>query len=558
MAVATTAGRSHHRTKMSPVSELFHGRLRTDLVQPFPERPAGERARVSALVERFRDFARDGYDPLEVERRRGLGDQVLADLGARGLTGLHLDERYGGQGLSQTGYFRVFEAMAEVDPGLAIVLGIHQSIGMRGIVLYGTDEQKQRLLPDLAAGRKLAGFALTEDEAGSDAYQVRSRAVREADGAWRLNGEKRFVGNGSTGSVFVVIARAQVDGRDRHVALIVERGMPGFEVGERYDMLGVHANDVRRLRFNEVRVPPENLLGEPGQGFKIAMQSLNNGRLGLAAVSVGAAKALLDRVVAHLQTRRQFGVPLAELEMVREKVAWATATLFARDATCYLTSGLLDQGFDVASETAACKVACSEFVNEVATTTLQLRGGEGYMQPEPYEKFFRDVRVFPVFEGANDVLRAFVAMSALRRLPDGTESANARPAASVAPVPELASRAEALRGQAERFGAAVHALLERHGPAVIARQFQQRRVADALIELYAQMAVLSVAGSPPPGRPADALQGRMTVARAAFDLSHARAERALHEMDDNEDERTIAVADLAYRFGPADFALARG
>ena len=553
--MATTAEQARERTATSPVMELFHGRVRSDLVQPFPARPPAERARVSALVEGFRTMVRDGYDPLAVERRRGLGEDLLAELGERGLTGLHVEERFGGQGLSQSAYFRVFEAMAEVDPGLAIVLGIHQSIGMRGIVLYGTEEQKERFLPDLAAGRRLAGFALTEDDAGSDSYQVQSRAVREADGAWRLNGDKRFVGNGSTGSVFVVIARAEVGGRDRHIALLVERGMPGFEVGERYDMLGVHANDVRRMRFNDVRVPAENVLGEPGQGFKVAMHSLNNGRLGLAAVSVGAAKGLLDRTVAHLRSRTQFGVSLSELEMVREKVSRMTATLFARDATCYLTSGLLDQGFDVVSETAACKVACSEFVNDVATTTLQLRGGEGYMQPEPYEKFFRDVRVFPVFEGANDVLRAFVALTAFKRLDDDQPGP---PPPVAEPVPELASRAAALGEQAERFSAAVHALCEEHGEMVIAKQFQQKRVSDTLIELYAQMAVLSVAGAPPDGREAEALEARLAVAQAAFDLSHARAERSLREMRDNDDDRTTAIADLAYRFGPSDFALARG
>ena len=520
---------------------------------------ADEQQRVSQLIEGFRELARDGYDPLEVERRRGLGDDLLGELGARGLTGLHVPEHLGGQGLSQTGYFRVFEAMAEVDAGLAIVLGIHQSIGMRGIVMYGTDEQRERFLPDLASGRKLAGFALTEDEAGSDAYNICSRAVREADGAWRLNGEKRYVGNGSTGSVFLVIARAEVDGRDRHIALIVERGMPGFEVGERYDMLGVQANDVRRLRFNDVRVPAENVIGEPGEGFKVAMQSLNNGRLGLAAVSVGAAKGLLDRAVDHVKGRRQFGVALADLEMLQDKVAWGTATLFARNATCYLTTGLLDQGFDVVSETAACKVACSEFVNEVASTTLQMRGGEGYMRPEPYEKFFRDVRVFPVFEGANDVLRAFVAMTAMRKIAGGAQPAPGDvPAPAVEPVPELACRAAALDRQAERFSEAVAGLIEEHGDMLVARQLQHKRVSDTLIELYAQMAVLSVAGAPPAGRDADALEARTEVAKAAFDLSHARAERTLAQIEHNDDERTTAIAGLAYRFGPADFALARG
>ena len=192
-----------------------------------------------------------------------------------------MDEHYGGQGLSQTGYARVFETIGQIDATLAIVLGVHQSIGFKGISLFGTDEQKERWLPDLAAGRKLAAFALTEPEAGSDAYNVHSRAVEQPDGSWVLNGEKRYIGNGSRADVITTFARAEVDGKDRHIALILEKGMDGLEVGERYDTMGLRGNDLRRLYFKDVRVPPENVLGEPGEGFRVAMQILNNGRIGL-------------------------------------------------------------------------------------------------------------------------------------------------------------------------------------------------------------------------------------------------------------------------------------
>src|SRR5204862_8033589 len=199
------------------------------------------------------------------------------------------------------------EAIGQVDGSLTIGMGVHQSIGLKGIHLYGTDEQKERFLPDLASGRKLAGFALTEPNAGSDAYNIESRAVQQPDGYWVLNGEKRYIGNGGTGSVFTTFARCEIDGKDRHIALIVENGMKGFEVGERFDTMGLRANDLRRLYFHDVRVPPENVLGEPGEGFRIAMQILNNGRLSLGTGSVGAAKWLLDHVIPHVRERRQFG-----------------------------------------------------------------------------------------------------------------------------------------------------------------------------------------------------------------------------------------------------------
>ncbi len=269
---------------------------------------------------------------------------MIRELGDAGLCGLYVDEKYGGQGLSQTGYARVFETFAQIDATLSIILGVHQSIGYKGIALFGTDEQKERFLPDLASGRKLAGFALTEPQAGSDAYQLRSRAVQQADGSWVLNGEKRYIGNGGKGDVFTAFARAEVDGKDRHIALILEKGMKGFEVGERYDTMGLRGNDLRRLYFNDVRVPAENVLGEPGEGFRIAMSILNNGRIGLGTGSVGAAKKLLDLSIDHVKERYQFDQPIADFELVQEKIGWMVSYLFGLESMAYLTCGLVDQG----------------------------------------------------------------------------------------------------------------------------------------------------------------------------------------------------------------------
>src|ERR671925_2428590 len=196
---------------------LFLGEIHEELVFPWPEPDPDEQDRIRDLNARIRDYCAENYDPRKVEEERWIPDQVLADLGEIGALGLYVEPEYGGQGLSQTGYARVFETVGQIDATLAIVLGVHQSIGFKGISLYGTDEQKQRWLPDLATGRKLAAFALTEPDAGSDAYNLESRAVREADGSWRLNGEKRYIGNGDKASVIVTFARAEVDGKDRHI-----------------------------------------------------------------------------------------------------------------------------------------------------------------------------------------------------------------------------------------------------------------------------------------------------------------------------------------------------
>src|SRR5438552_3437604 len=297
---------------------LFLGEIHEDLVFPYPEPDDEERRKIHALVRSCREFA-EHYDQRAVEERGWIGDDEIRELGERGLLGLYVPEEYGGAGLSQTGYCRVSEEFAQIDATLSVIMGVHQSIGMKGIVLFGTDEQKERFLPDLASGRKLAAFALTEPEAGSDAYHLRSRAARQADGSWLLNGEKRYIGNGSKAGVLVTFARTDDDG---HIALILEPDMKGFEVGERFDTMGLRANDLRRLYFHDVRVPPENVLGEPGEGFRIAMQILNNGRLSLGTGSVGLAKRLIDLSIDHVSERTQFGQPLADFDMVEDKLGW--------------------------------------------------------------------------------------------------------------------------------------------------------------------------------------------------------------------------------------------
>ena len=183
---------------------------------PYPLSDDAEQDKVRSLIASAREFAAESIDVAKIEEQGWIGDDVVRGLGERGLCGLYVPEQYGGQGLSQTGYCRVFEAFSQVDASLSVVMGVHQSIGMKGIVMFGSDEQKQRLLPDLASGRKLAAFALTEPEAGSDAYHLQSRAVLQSDGSWLLNGEKRYIGNGSKAGVIVTFARAEVDGKDRH------------------------------------------------------------------------------------------------------------------------------------------------------------------------------------------------------------------------------------------------------------------------------------------------------------------------------------------------------
>jgi acyl-CoA dehydrogenase family protein 9 len=559
---------------------LFLGEIHEDLVFPWPSPEPSEQDRVRALIASASELG-SRLDPRKLEADGWIGDDVVRELGERGLCGLYVPERYGGQGLSQTGYARVFETFAQIDAALSIVLGVHQSIGFKGIHMFGTDEQKERFLPDLAAGRKLAGFALTEPNAGSDAYQIESRAVKQGDGSWVLNGEKRFIGNGGKGSVFTTFARCEVDGKDRHIALIVERGMKGFEVGERFDTMGLRANDLRRLRFNDVRVPPENVLGQPGEGFHIAMEVLNNGRIGLGTGSVGAAKWLLDRAIDHVKDRHQFGRPLADFELVQDKIGWMVTYLFGLESMCYLTCGLVDAGVpDYSLESAVCKVAGTEFLWYAANRALQLKGGEGYLRTEPYEKVLRDIRIFPIFEGANDVLRAFVALSGLKPLGErlsglgeigladpigslgvlidyvgGRIQREVRPARITAAHPELSAHADAVSDQVSRLRDTSEALLRRNKRGVVERQFEQKRLADSVADIYAQIAVLSRVTSIFSEHGVEPSGQERYIAETFCPRAADRVRSRFDQMERNDDERMSAIAKLAYRRGEYGYAL---
>lgn len=582
MEAATTPEVSEQpeREVSSFAKSLFLGEICEQLVFPWPEPEAGEQQRIRQLNAAAREIG-SRMDHREIERKRWIGDRTIRELGEAGLCGLYVDERYGGQGLSQTGYARVFETFAQIDATLSIVLGVHQSIGFKGIAMFGTDEQKERFLPDLASGRKLAGFALTEPEAGSDAYEIKSRAVQQPDGSWVLNGEKRYIGNGSKGDVFTAFARCEVDGKDRHIALVLERGMKGFEVGERYDTMGLRGNDLRRLYFNDVKVPAENVIGEPGEGFRIAMQVLNNGRIGLGTGAVGATKKLLDLAIDHVKERRQFDRPLAEFELVEEKIAWMVSYLFGLESMCYLTCGLVDGGVeDYSLESAICKVSGTEFLWYAANRAMQLKGGAGYMRDEPYEKILRDIRIFPIFEGANDVMRAFIALSGMKPLgeklsevgdlrlgdPIGTigvllDYVSDRIQRQVLPEkvsmahPELSGHAEAVSGQVAELREATEKLLRTHRAEIVERQFHQRRLSDIVSDIYAQIAVLSRISQIFEDQGVEPSGQERYIADTFCTRAASRVDSNLRNIESNDDERMSAIAKLAYKRGEYGYAL---
>jgi acyl-CoA dehydrogenase family member 9 len=559
---------------------LICGEVAEELVAPYHELDSDERAKVRRIVEDLHAWASSEYDPRAVEEAGWVGDDAIARLGEMGMLGLYVPEEYGGQGLSQTGYCRVFEEVGGIDPTLATVLGVHQSIGYKGIALYGTDAQKERFLPDLVAGRKLAAFALTEPEAGSDAYHLDSWAERQSDGSWRLDGEKRYIGNGSK-DVLVTFARSD----HGHVALIVEAGMDGLEVGRRYPTMGLRGNDLRHLHFNAVRVPPENVLGEVGGGFELAMNVLNNGRMSLGTGTVGGAKHLLDLAIERVRVREQFGQPIGDFELVEEKISWMVSYLFGLESMTYATTGLVDRGVpDYSIESAMVKVAGSEFLWYAANRVFQLAGGDGYIRDHPYEKILRDIRIFPIFEGANDVLRAYIALTGFQALgealPDisgldlrdpirtlgiaidvadylvGRLERRIRPDRLRRMHPDLGDLASEVPDQVTHLRETAERLLRRHGRDIRYRQWQQKRIAHAAIDVYAQICTLSrVTGIFDERGGADAAGQERYIAETFCNRARARVHHQLDRVDDNDDDRMHAIARIAYERGEYGYRL---
>jgi acyl-CoA dehydrogenase family protein 9 len=575
MEAATTTQKPPEREAVSSFSKsLFLGEIHEELVFPFPKPDDAEQDRIRALIRALDEVP---YDAAKVEEERWIGDDTIRALGDAGLMGLYVPEEYGGQGLSQTGYCRVSESFARVDATLSVIMGVHQSIGMKGIVLFGNDEQKARFLPDLAGGRKLAAFALTEPNAGSDVKSMETRAERQADGSWRLDGIKHYIGNGSKAGVLVTFART---GDDEHTAFILEPSMEGFEVGKRFDTMGLRGNDLRELHYNGIRVPPENVLGERGDGFKIAMHVLNNGRLSLGTGSVGGAKRLLDLAIDHVRERRQFGMPLADFELVQDKIGWMVSYLFGLESMAYLTTGLVDRGVpDYSLESAIVKVSGTEFLWYQANRALQLAGGSGYMRDQPYEKTIRDIRIFPIFEGANDVMRAFIALAGIKPVGDalgelgqiglgdpigslgvladyvaGRIQREVRPERITRAHEELRPLADSVGDQVKRLRDTAESLLREHKRGMVERQFHQKRLADAVSDIYAQVAVLSRVSAHFDEHGVEPSGQERYIAQTFCERAAARVNLNLNQVEDNDDERMVAIAKLAYKRGEYGYA----
>jgi acyl-CoA dehydrogenase family protein 9 len=508
---------------MSVVKGLVAGRILKDQLFPYPKLRDKDREVLGAILDAidqflapkdadFKRWDRDAEQPAEFI-------QGLRDLG---LFGLIIPEEQGGIGLSNAAYARVLSQSSSHDSSVTLTIGAHSSIGMKGLLLFGTDAQKARYLPKLASGEMIAAFCLTESGSGSDAASIRTHAEKNAEGTWTLNGEKIWITNGGIADLYTVFART-ASPQGKITAFVVEAAWPGVSHGSHEDKMGIRASSTTTVSFADVRVPAENVLDLEGKGFKVAMAILNNGRTGLGGGAVGGMKALIGLASEQAKTRKQFGQPIGEFGLIREKISQMTVDCFAAESAVYMVAHYIDSGDeDYSIEAAISKVFASEALQRASYEALQIAGGSGFMRDYPYEKVTRDCRILTIFEGTNEVLRLYIALSALKdlgrslgELKAAVDSIFNHPIKGFGVLTDYAERRlthatgvgrdkieapmpTALRSTAdiyERYTVALaracEALLRRFGKSVADQQHHLKRIADVAVDLFVGLCVTS-------------------------------------------------------------------
>ncbi|MBY0563821.1 MAG: acyl-CoA dehydrogenase family protein [Hyphomonadaceae bacterium] len=370
------------------------------------------------LLAAIRRFVNERLIPLEtkVAEEDAVPADALAEMRALGLFGLSIPEEYGGLGLSMEAECRVIFEFCRCSPAFRSAFGTNVGIGSQGLVMFGTEAQKRRWLPGIASGEVVTSFALTEPEAGSDSGSVRTRAERVGD-HYVLTGGKRYITNANRASLFTVMARtdASVKGASGVSAFLAPSDLPGISIGKPEKKMGQQGAHICDVNFDQVRVPADNRLGEEGQGFRVAMQVLDRGRLHIGAVCVGVAERLIEESVRYAAERKQFGQPIASFQMIQAMLADSRAEANAARAMVLEAARKRDAGEDVTMDASCAKLFASEMVGRVADRAVQIFGGAGYVADYGIERFYRDVRIFRLYEGTSEIQRLIIAREMMKR-----------------------------------------------------------------------------------------------------------------------------------------------
>jgi acyl-CoA dehydrogenase len=377
-------------------------------------------ATLEALLDSIRRFVREQLVPAEreVEQTDEIPPRILQGMKDLGLCGMAIPEEYDGLGLTTEEEVLAVIELCQTAPAFRSQIGTTVGIGSQGILIDGTPEQKREFLPALARGEILASFALTEPEAGSDAASLRTSARRDGD-HYVIDGSKRYITNAAQAGVFTVMARTDPESRDARgiTAFLVDAGTPGISLGKRDKKMGQRGSHTCDVHFDQVRVPASRIIGGPeklGQGFRTAMKVLDKGRIHIAAVCVGVAERMLRDTLRHASERRQFGQPIASFQLVQAMLADSRTELYAARSMLLDAARLRDEGRNVATEAACCKLFASEMCGRVADRAVQVFGGAGYVADSGIERFYRDVRLFRIFEGTSQIQQLVIARNMLR------------------------------------------------------------------------------------------------------------------------------------------------
>ncbi len=364
------------------------------------------------LREMARDFTNAEIRPIaaSIDKNEEIPKELLKKIADVGLMGTAIPEEYGGGGFGKVGFCITQEEVSRVCGSTAAMIGAHQSIGAQAIMVGGTELLKKKYLPRLASGEMIAAFALTEAEAGSDSFNLSTRAEKKGD-KWILTGEKVWITNGSIADIYAVFARTEKG----ITGFVVEKNFLGVSVGKNEKKLGIKGSVTNTLAFDNVEIPEENMIGTDGRGFLVAMETLNSGRLGLGAGCFGAAKEMLEMSVVFSKQRKQFGEPISKFQAIQFMLSDIAVHIYAMENMVYKAAFKLDRGEDISLDAAIVKLYCSEAICEIADKALQIHGGMGFSADLPLERFYRDARISKIFEGTNEIQKLIISRQILKQ-----------------------------------------------------------------------------------------------------------------------------------------------
>ncbi|CAG9855486.1 unnamed protein product [Phyllotreta striolata] len=513
------------------VMNLFRGQLEPRQVFPYPNVLNEEQKEtLQMMVDPTNKFFQEVNDPAKNDALEKVDEKTLAGLWELGAFSLQVPQDFGGSGLSNTQYARLVQIVGANDLGVGITLGAHQSIGFKGILLVGTPEQKAKYLPRVSNG-EMAAFCLTEPSSGSDAASIKTRAELSPDGKhYIMNGSKIWISNGGLAEIMTVYAQTPVVDQktgktvDKVTAFIVERSFGGVTSGPPEKKMGIKCSNTAEVYYDNVKIPVENVLGGVGNGFKVAMNVLNNGRFGMAAALSGTMQTCIKKAVEFATQRKQFGERIDSFGSIQEKIARMSMLQYVTESMAYMISGNMDSGsVNYHLEAAISKCFASEAAWYVCDEAIQIMGGMGFMKHSGLERILRDLRIFRIFEGTNDILRLFVALtgmqyagSHLKELQMAFKNPTAHlglifeeaskrmvrkvglsspPAMEHLVHRDLASSANLLAKCFDSFGQAVEMVLIKYGKNIVNEQFILNRLANATFDIYTSAVVLSRAST---------------------------------------------------------------